>query len=330
MKTVRFLALSLLLLCSGFDVAAQNAKLPVNANATPEAKALLRYLYSIQGKNTLSGQHNYARQFTRSSDSIMRYTGKQPAIWGCDFATRKRQELVNEAIRQYKSGSIITLMYHMNRPLDSDTVRGSTWLKMTDSQWNDLLTPGTAINKLWQDDVDAVAKCLKQLQDANIPVLWRPYHEMNGIWFWWGNKQGENGFRKLWIITYDRMVNFHKLNNLIWVWNTNAPRDWKDDQAYAYDLFYPGSNYVDVLAADVYGSDYKQSHHDQLATLANGKLIALGEVGNVPTPEILKQQPLWTWFMVWADFPWTHNTPQGIRDLYNDPKVLTKDEIKLK
>ena len=61
---------------------------------------------------------------------------------------------------------------------------------------------------------------------------------------------------------YDRFVNYHKLNNLIWIWNANAPRDWKDDEAYEYHLFYPGPEFVDILAADIYKGDYKQSHHD--------------------------------------------------------------------
>jgi len=300
---------------------------PVNAKATPEAKALLKYLYSLRGRNILSGQHNYAEEPTRSSDSIKKFTGKYPAIWGSDFIGRNRESMIAAAKRQYANGSIITLMYHMKRPFDADTVKRSPWKKLTDAEWNELITPGTVINKMWQEDIDLVAVYLKQLQDANIPVLWRPYHEMNGIWFWWGNRPGENGFKKLWVMTYNRMVNIHHLNNLIWVWNTNAPRDLENDQAYAYNLFYPGSKYVDVLAADIYNNDYKQSHHDDLVALAKGKLISLGEVGNVPTPEILKNQPQWAWFMVWASFPWTHNTPEIIKTLYNDPRVITKNEL---
>ncbi len=311
-----------------YMISAQKAYTPVNPSATPEAKALLSYLYQLKGEKTLTGQHNYGHEFTRSSDSIKSYTGKYPAIWGCDFSSVDRPKLVEEAIRQYKSGSIVTLMYHMSRPFDSDTVNGSTWKKLTDAEWNDLITPGTKIHQLWQDNIDSVAFYLKQLQKANIPVLWRPYHEMNGIWFWWGNKRGENGFKKLWTMTYERFVKVHKLNNILWVWNTNAPRDWENDQAYAYDLFYPGAAYVDVLAADVYKNDFKQSHHDQLVTLGKGKLVTLGEVGNVPTPEILKAQPQWSWFMVWAHFPWTDNTPDAIRRIYNDPHVISKDKIK--
>jgi len=329
----RYIILILILLFSitGFQACkGQGSFAPVNPEATPEAKALLKYLYSIQGKNILSGQHNYAEEPTRSSDSIKAFTGKYPAIWGSDFIGRNRVAMIAEAKRQSDSGSIITLMYHMKRPFDSDTVRRSPWKKLTDAEWNELITSGTAINKMWQDDMDSVAFYLKQLQDAHIPVLWRPYHEMNGIWFWWGNRPGENGFKKLWIMTYNRLVNFHHLNNLIWVWNTNAPRDWENDQAYAYDLFYPGSDYVDVLAADVYKGDFKQSHHDDLAALAKGKLISLGEVGKVPAPEILKNQPQWVWFMVWASFPWTHNTPETMRTLYDDPRVITKDEVGIK
>ena len=56
-----------------------------------------------------------------------------------------------------------------------------------------------------------------------MPVLWRPYHEMNGDWFWWGKKTGPSGHRALWRMMYDRFVNYHGLNNLLWVWNANAP-----------------------------------------------------------------------------------------------------------
>ena len=105
--------------------------------------------------------------------------------------------------------------------------------------------------------------------------------------------------------------------------NANAPRDWKDDEAYAYELFYPGNKYVDILAADIYKNDYNQSHHDELIELGKGKLIALGEVGVLPTPEILSEQPKWVWFMCWARFPWTDNTREQVQRLYDDPRVIT-------
>jgi len=163
----------------------------------------------------------------------------------------------------------------------------------------------------------------------NIPVLWRPYHEMNGIWFWWGDKKGEEGFVALWKMMYERYVNHHHLDNLIWVWNTNAPRDRENDEAYAYELYFPGLEYVDVLAADVYHNDYRQEHHDQLLELAEGKLISLGEVGEAPTTEVLDAQPMWAWFMVWSRWVLTHNTPEKVKELYEYPRTLSHGDFEI-
>jgi len=300
---------------------------PVNPDATAAAKELLGYLYSISGEKILSGQHNYPHELTRSTDSIVAMTGNTPVVWGTDLS-HMSEALFEEAQRQYQNGSIITLMYHQVKPFHHDSLGFSRSVKgmVTDEEWEQIVTPGTPYHVMWLEKIDQRAEFLKKFRDAGIPVLWRPYHEMNGMWFWYGNRPGEKGIQKLWKMMYDRYVNYHHLNNLIWVWNANAPRDWKDDEAYAYELFYPGNEYVDVLAADIYKNDYKQSHHDQLLELGKGKVIALGEVGVLPTPEILEQQPKWTWFMCWAHFPWTHNTKEQVRELYNSPRVITKEK----
>jgi len=306
----------------------------VNPNLIPEAKALLQYLYSIRGTYTLSGQHNYGHELLRSTDSTCARTGEYPVIWGSDLGStgnsfNNREHTIQEAIRQYQKGCIITLMLHQARPFDDEPADFKTQIqgKLSDEQWQQLVTPGTDIHNQWLHKIDEVAGYLKMLQHENIPVLWRPYHEMNGIWFWWGDKKGPNGFQKLWHMMYDRYVNHHQLNNLIWVWNANAPRDWENDQAYAYEHYFPGTEYVDILAADVYKNDFKQSHHDDLLELAREKLIALGEVGVNPTPEILEQQPDWVWFMTWARFNWQVNTAEKMHELYASPRVLSLDDL---
>lgn len=159
-------------------------------------------------------------------------------------------------------------------------------------------------------------------------MLWRPYHEMNGVWFWWGNKPGKNGYIKLWKMLYERLTDYHKLNNLIWVWNANAPRDIPQDEAFDYKDFYPGNKYVDILATDVYHNDYEQKDYDQLIKLADGKPIALGEVGELPKPEILQAQPKWSWFMVWTDFLNQANSPERVKAIYDYDQTITRDEIK--
>ena len=122
----------------------------------------------------------------------------------------------------------------------------------------------------WEKQVDSIVIYLKMLQDANIPILWRPYHEMNGIWFWWG-RRGQS-FKQLWRNLYERL-HHHKLNNLIWVWNANAPRNTPGDEAEPYEIYYPGHDYVDILATDIYHNDYKQSHYQDLLDVAEGELL---------------------------------------------------------
>ena len=301
---------------------------PVNKNATPEAKALLAYLYSIKGKSILSGEHGGG---TRFLDSVKSITGKYPAVWGSDFIwsypNGGGQRVVNEAIANYKKGYIIALMWHQGRPMDNPPYgfRESVQAKMTDSDFQQILTLGTELNEKYLVQLDTIAYYLKELQDAHVPVLWRPYHEMNGVWFWWGNRPGKDGVQKLWKIMYDRFVNYHHLNNLLWVWGANGPRDIPKDEAYSYAPFYPGAAYVDILGADIYHSDYEQKDYNELLSVAKGKVVALTEVGEMPKPEILEAQPQWAWFMVWTNFLWNNNSRQaGERHIFKAGNYLTR------
>jgi mannan endo-1,4-beta-mannosidase len=321
MKTIQLLLAALLI---PLMVHSQVFK-PVNANASPEAKQLLNYLYRVKGKSMLSGQQGGGDRFL---DSVKAITGKYPAIWGSDFiwsgSKDVGQKVVDETIERYKKGYLITLMWHQGRPIDNPPYgwKESIQAKLTDEEWQQLVTPNTQLNKKWLAQIDVVASYLKQLQDAHVPVLWRPYHEMNGVWFWWGNRPGSRGVVKLWKMMYDRYVNFHHLNNLLWVWGANGPRDIPFDEAYAYQGFYPGASYVDILGADIYHSDYEQKDYKELLDLAKGKIIALTEVGELPKPEILKKQPEWAWFMVWTDFLWNNNKSDLVKEIYTSPQTL--------
>lgn len=328
---IKFLTLALLFLA--FSRAEAQSFKPVNKNASPEAQKLLSYLYSLEGKRTLAGQHTYNHEMNKYVEAAQTMTGKFPAVWGTDFILGGTKdygpEIVAEAIKKYKEGYIVTLMWHAGRPTDDPPYgwKESIQAEVTDEQWKELTTPGTPLNLRWQAQADKVAAHLKQLRDAHVPVLWRPYHEMNGVWFWWGDKRGKDGYQKLWKMMFDRFVNFHQLNNLLWVWNANAPRDIPKDEAFSYHLYYPGRDYVDVLAADVYHFDYEQKDYNELLELADGKLIALGEVGELPKPEILEAQPKWTWFMVWSSWLLTDNTPERVKEIYSHPQTLTLDEV---
>lgn len=307
---------------------------PVNPNATPEARALLDFLYQISGRNIMSGQHNFPAHGSRHSDRAAEIAGHYPAVWGEDFGfsvgdhddITYRQAMIDDAKRQYAAGSIITLMWHAVRPIDEEpvTFKNSIQRKVTDEEWQAIITPGSALYQRWQCQVDVIAGYLKQLNEAHIPVLWRPYHEMNGDWFWWGGKTGPNGYARLWKQLFERLVNHHKLNNLIWVWNANAPRS---DNVLPHAACYPGHEYVDILATDIYSNDWKQEYYEDLLALAGGRPVAIGECGHLPPPDVLDAQPKWTWFMAWTDLLVQFNTPESIKAVYNDPRTLNRPAI---
>lgn len=230
----------------------------------------------------------------------------------------QRSALIDRCIQLHQKGAIITLMWHSARPGNGDTVGdGDLWIDKPypEEAWERLFDTASPQHADWIDQVNRIAAYLKRLQAAKVPVLWRPYHEMNGGWFWWGHRPGPQGFARLWNLLYDQLTRVHKLDNLLWVWNPNAPRDTPGDEAGAYADYYPGGETVDALATDVYHNDYRDSHHDDLLDLAEGRPIALGEVGHLPTPEILSRQPHWKWIMPWGGLLFRFNSDEAIREL---------------
>ncbi len=316
--------------------------IPVTKNASPEARALLQFFYAISGKYILTGQHNYPNVKDRNTQFAVSYTGKTPVVFSTDWGFERagntdsylaRQDIVNEAIRQNKLGSLITICWHAVPPTADEPVTfqpkpgadssklASVQGKLLDQQFKDVLTPGTALYKHWCQQVDSIAVYLMKLQDAHVPVLWRPYHEMNGDWFWWGGRQGTYSTIRVYRQLFDRLVNHHKLNNLIWIWNVDRP----STPARKFTNFYVGSDVFDIASLDVYGNDFKQSYYDSLLVLAKGKPILLGEVGNPPDPEVLKRQPLWTYYVIWAGM--VRNTLKKQYDrLLNDSHVLSLED----
>jgi beta-mannanase len=196
--------------------------------------------------------------------------------------------------------------------------------RLTDYEWQQLLTPGTPIYRRWCAQVDVIAGYLRQLRDAHVPVLYRPYHEINGNWFWWTGRPGKNGSAALYRQLYDRFVNVHHLDNLVWVWNVNAP----GGNAGPVADYYPGAQYADVVTMDIYG-EFKQEYYTEMLALAGEKPIALAEVGALPSPDVLEQQPRWAYFMVWSEWIQMASTPELANAVYHAPRVLTRDDARL-
>jgi len=318
--------------CAGW---AQAAPEPVNSHATPEARALLAYLYSISGKGTLTGEHNFPNHGSRWSDEAYFLTGKYPGLFGQDFgfsggddkdSVLSRPAMIEEVKRQYKNGAVIALTWHAVKPTEDEpvTFKESVQGKLTDAEWQELLTPGSRLNQRWCAQVDVIAGYLKQLRDANVPVLFRPYHEINGNWFWWTGRPGKDGSAALYRMIFERFVNVHHLDNLVWVWNVNAP----SMNAGPVEDYYPGAEYADVVTMDNYGA-FKPKYYDSMLALAAGKPIALAEVGALPSPAVLEQQPRWTYFMAWSGMLDTANTPAKVNATYHAPRALNRSDARL-
>ena len=304
---MRILLLFPFIACFSF-LSSFSQPMPVTPQASPEAIALYQFLDSLSGQATLTGQHCAPIRGASRLATVHRMTNKYPAVFGQDFGfsfpgywdgINFRQQIVEEAIRKHHDGFIITLMWHAVPPTMDEPVkfREGVQSQLSDAEWEALITPGTHLHERWKSQVDVIAWFLKQLHYAKVPVLWRPYHEMNGGWFWWGKKKGENGYKKLWKMLYERLVDFHGLNNLLWVYNTNEVKAGVD----RHDAYYPGESLVDILATDVYTTGFNTKNYQQLLELAGDKPIALGEVGALPDKKTLRQQPRWTWFMLWGD-----------------------------
>jgi len=150
---------------------------------------------------------------------------------------------------------------------------------------------GTWENKVFTEDLKNAAAYLKLLRDADIPVLWRPFHEAAGGWFWWG--KNATSFKNMWIA----MFNYFKaegLNNLIWVWTTETgDDDW-----------YPGDAYVDIVGRDIYTKDASTcaSDYSSIVVAYGNKMVALSECGTVgKISEQWAAGARWSWFMPWYD-----------------------------
>jgi mannan endo-1,4-beta-mannosidase len=316
---------------------------PVTPNASPEVKALLDLIYNISGKYILTGQHNYPNIKNRNSIFAADYIGKSPVIYSTDWGFEKdgntdsylaRPDIVREAIRQHQNGAIVTICWHAVPPTANEPVTfrpmpgakpdslASIQGQLTDQQFQDVLTPGTSLYKQWCTQVDSIAKYLKMLQEANVPILWRPYHEMNGNWFWWGGRQGKYSTTALYQQLFNRLVKHHKIINLVWVWSMDRP----NNDAMQFKNFYPGNSYLDILALDVYNNDFKQENYDNLLALSEGKPIVLGEVGNPPAPEILEKQPFWAYYVVWAGMVRNTSKKQYENLSQNGRYLYQKDE----
>ena len=302
----------------------------INSDAANARKKVMEYLYSMQGQKTIVGIHNREpnSEPSKQTDQAYAVTGQYPALWSGDFLfsssdVSNRWNMIYECKKQWENGSIVQLMLHVTPPTQAEAGNwdGGVVSKLTDEQWSSLITNGGELNKAWKKRLDTYAQYISYLKDNGVPVLFRPFHEMNQSMFWWAGRKGTNGTGALYRLTRDYLEKEKGLDNIIWVWDMQ-------DLSYDWSEYNPGNDYWDIFAVDIYNSDYFTEYkYNQALSVAGNKLIAIGECDKLPTAQQLKEQPRWSFVMSWAELTFSHNTNSEIQNLYWAENTIVRNDL---
>ncbi len=316
----------------------------INPNATDRAQRLMHYLKDMYGSYVLSGQFADKGLYSPEIIAIQKVTGDRlPAILGLDFMNYSptfaehgaTADSVDRAIEYDALGGIVTFCWHWGAP-EKYHKEGATWYRTFYADQVDMDLEAILDGEdeegyeLILRDIDAIAEQIAVLQEADVPILFRPLHEASGGWFWWG-AYGPECCKRLWKLLYDRLTNYHGLNNLIWVWNGQSA-DW-----------YPGDEYVDIIGEDLYPGNHVYSSQsgkfcEAVEYPETSKIVAMTENGCLFDPDLaFRDQAPWAWFCTWSGefvvqggyniLSEEYTEEYMVEKVYTHERVITLDEL---
>jgi len=259
------------------------------------ARILLENLNKMKGPRFLYGMHDptgYGVNWRGDDDrsDVQDVTGSYPAFFSWDA-----NEIVDDKINDRLSyrvktshdlGVVTSFCWHQNDP------EGVSFYSNEVSNPNTIgrsLLPGNQNNEFYVNKLQNIANYLKSTRGSNgksIPVVFRPYHEHNGWWFWWGSSMPEQDYIDLWHYTVDYLKDSLDVHNLIYSF---SPDGGQISTTKPYTYRYPGDDYVDVLGLDYYfdsGTDLEIERFigyvESTVLLADslGKVAAVTEIGD--------------------------------------------------
>jgi len=269
---------------------------------------------------------------------IQDVTGKEPALCGfellgyspnidykessaeCLTEVEENKGTLDKAWEWAERKGLITFTWHWYSPLcGSDK---AFYQKNTPFDARRAVIEGTPENAALLSDMDVMAGLLKPFCEKNIPILWRPFHESQGEWFWWGSRGPETA-KQLYNMMYDRYTFKYELNNLIWVWNSPLAKG------------YVGDDTCDVISCDHYlpkhfHSDYREQYEELIGITKTPKITALGEIGPIPDIGGLSGSKIpWTWYMTWSNeiCRETVTSREILKAAYDHPYAVTLDKL---
>ena len=273
-------------------VTPQNVKnYMVDKNASTETAALFYNLRNLGKSKTLIGQQDAFNSFYQNSGSsdIKKTTGNDPSILGSDFMfitdkdnpnnnwyVQQENKIIQDTKDAYAKGMINTFCWHLREPYNEKSFYSAD---MTSEQRTDAfksLLPGGKFNDWYKKKLEKVASVVSNLKDTNgkqIPIIFRPFHEFDGNWFWWGaNYCTAEEYISVYRFTVNYLRDTKNVHNILFAFSP--------DNSYttpsSYLSRYPGDDYVDILGMDNYGDfDNKGTSG---ASLANSKLKLISDL----------------------------------------------------
>lgn len=256
----------------------------------PVKKEIIKQLYGfISDSLVVVGQHcenskATAKGYEKYVEGLYDSTGKYPALIGLEYGYEANADfdLINSyAVDFWEKGGWVTIGWHADNP----------WKEGYNCRWNSVenkdsihlsqlvkSAPDSEAKTNYRAELSNVANALKKLNDAGVIVFWRPFHEMNGSWFWWGandikNPNNDKDYVLLWRDMYETFTIDYGLDNLIWAYTPFAVNNWTA----GIIPFYPGDNYVDIVGVDIYSNKPNFDDYEELKKF--NKPIIAGEVG---------------------------------------------------
>ena len=274
--------------------------------------SVLTTVYNDPNKIIVGEQCSAKTTIKTAIEKFEKATGQKPGLVGFDmyhlgdFGDEMWSEMICEMVNYASNGGIITLSCHWYNPSGVGLTAGSdethkgclgtgTTKAECEKAFSDLITVGTEYNTKWMEEVDRCGKFMKALQDSGVPVLWRPFHEMNGNWFWWcviQNKRSlgvnnvamdASAITNMWRYLYNYYTDEMGLTDILWVYAPNANTDWAGINGTSENtmMCYPGDGYVDIASLDWYTNEKLTSTTSHLDIRDNNSYTGMMDTGKI-------------------------------------------------
>ena len=358
------------LLFFAFNISAQQ-NLPIDKSATPETKALFNNLRTIAKGHTLFG-HQHATEYghgwqgDNDRSDVKSVTGSHPAVIGVDLsrftgvtpgeAQKVKDDLRKNVADTYNRGGVTTVAWHFSNPVSGG---GFYWKDSVSLPAVRYIIPGGDAHEQYKEILKGIAEWANSVKGSDgrtVPMIFRPYHEFDGDWFWWGRSHSTvDEFKTLWKFTVSYLRDSLNVHTFLYAFSP-------DNRFLSEETFlerYPGDEWVDMVGMDNYGDMGRDGYRPEVAAQKlkivsdyakkAGKLAAFTETGleSITNPtwwnetllKVMRNSDMeLSYVLVWrndtqspthyyAPYPGHPSVPDFIR-FYNDPYTLFENDLK--